>query len=259
MSTKASTSQLPNSKGTPNGSDNRKTELLKPELMRQSLKKRIIYLVVTEKYKNWEEVYKKLQSDGIPDDKDDVEKIRSYVDEVSEVRTGSSVLSLLPSRLSDVDPRWMFLNQEEKAHVRKLQSKNAGSRSVAAVESTNFAPMRKKGMERMTASSKSSHADKEKVKIDEKIPSPPKDEKRVEIEEDDYYVAPEPGIKRRAHNLAPLPTPQTTSSQTEGPSPPKRTKRNESASPPEDPPQKTPEPPKVSDSRSLQPERFFYS
>uniref|UniRef100_A0A8R1HNZ5 OCEL domain-containing protein n=1 Tax=Caenorhabditis japonica TaxID=281687 RepID=A0A8R1HNZ5_CAEJA len=247
MSAKASTSQLPHSKGTPNGSDSRKIDM-KSELMKKPLKKRVIHLVVTQKYKNWDEVYKKLQSDGLVGEKDEIEKTRCYVDEVSEAKPGMSVLCLKSNLLSEVDARWPFFNQDEKAHVRRLQAGPSGTRAVPAEAANNFAPMRKKGMERMTASSKSSSSEKkEKVeKVEEKIPSPVKEEKRVVEEEDDYYTAPEP--RRRAHNAPPPPTtpavpaapiPQTASSQTDGPSPPKRTKRNESASPPEDPPQQT--------------------
>lgn len=238
VSSKASTSQLPNSKGTPNGSESKKIDM-KPELMKKSVKKRIIHLVVTQKYSNWEEVYKKLKSDGLPAEKDEIEKIRSCVEEVSETRPEMTILSLRSNFLSEVDQRWMFFNQDEKAHVRRLCQ--SGSRVVPT--ESNFAPMRKKGMERMTASSKTtSEKDKVKEKLDEKIPSPPKEQRRVEVDEDDYYAAPEPANKRRAHNLVPqVVAPQTTSSQTEGPSPSKRTKRNESASPPEDPAQKSTE------------------
>lgn len=237
ISSKASTSQLPNSKGTPNGSDSKKIDM-KPELMKKSIKKRIIHLVVTQKYSDWEEVYKKLKSDGLAEEKDEIEKIRSCVDEVSETRPEMSILSLRSSFLSEVDQRWMFFNQDEKAHVRRLCQ--SGSR-VAPTES-NFAPMRKKGMERMTASSKTtSEKDKMKEKNEEKLPSPPKEQKRVEMEEEDYYPAPEPANKRRAHNLAPQSVSQTAYSQAEGQTPSKRAKRNESASPPEDPPQKASE------------------
>ncbi|KAF1758170.1 hypothetical protein GCK72_014628 [Caenorhabditis remanei] len=242
ISSKASTSHLPSSKGTPNGSDCKKIDM-KPELMKKSIKKRIIHLVVTQKYSNWEEVYKKLKADGLAPEKDEIEKIRSCVEEVSETRPEMTILSLRSSFLSEVDQRWMFFNQDEKAHVRRL----CQSSSRVVQTENNFAPMRKKGMERMTASSKtSSEKDKVKEKVEEKIPSPPKELKRVEPEEDDYYPAPEPANKRRAHNLAPASIPpQTMSSQTEGPIPLKRTKRNESASPPEDPPQKAPEQPKL--------------
>uniref|UniRef100_A0A1I7TDT4 OCEL domain-containing protein n=1 Tax=Caenorhabditis tropicalis TaxID=1561998 RepID=A0A1I7TDT4_9PELO len=235
---KASTSQLPNSKGTPNGSDSKKIDM-KPELMKKSIKKRILHLVVTQKYSNWEEVYKKLKADGLPEEKDEIEKIRSCVEEVSETRPEMTVLSLRSNFLSEVDQRWMFFNQDEKAHVRRLCQTTS---RVAPTES-NFAPMRKKGMERMTASSKTA-SEKDK-KVEDKIPSPPKDQKCINVEEDDYYTAPEPANKRRAHNLAPPPVPQAVSSQTEGSTPSKRVKRNESASPPEDPPQKIMEHPKL--------------
>ncbi|CAI2351342.1 unnamed protein product [Caenorhabditis sp. 36 PRJEB53466] len=240
ISSKASTSHVPNPRGTPNGSDNRKVDILKPELMRQSIRKRIIHLVVTQKYKTWEEVFKKFQADGVPKEKADAETIQSLVEEVSEPRSGTSTLSLRTSLLSEVDARWKFFNQDEKAHVRRLQASQSGSRAAPA-ESTNFAPTRKKGMERMTASKSSSDRDKEKKEKVE-TPSPPKEEKRVESD-DDYYAAPEPAVKRRAHNLAPPPVaaPQTTSSQTEGP-PTKRPKRNESTSPLVDPPQQASEP-----------------
>lgn len=253
ISSKASTSQLPSSKGTPNGSDNKKIDM-KPELLKKSLKKRIIHLVVTQKYSNWEEVYKKLKSDGLPEEKDIVDRIKSCVNEVSETRPEMTILSLRSNFLSEVDQRWMFFNQDEKAHVRRL----CQSTSRVAPTESNFAPMRKKGMERMTASSKSSsEKDKAKDKVEENVPSPPKEQKRAEVVEDDYYPAPEPANKRRAHNLAPPPAPQTTSSQTEGPTP-KRTKINESTSPPEDPPQKTPElsklnPAKVTGMVAMQP------
>ncbi|UMM29628.1 hypothetical protein L5515_011893 [Caenorhabditis briggsae] len=243
ISSKASTSSFPNSKGTPNGSDSKKIDM-KPELMKKSIKKRIIHLVVTQKYSNWEDVHKKLKSDGLPEEKDEAEKIRSCVEEVSETRPEMSVLSLRSSFLSEVDQRWMFFNQDEKAHVRRLCQ--SGSR--AAPTESNFAPMRKKGMERMTASSKSSsEKDRVKEKVEEKALSPPKEQKPVVVvDDDDYYPVPEPANKRRAHNLAPPPsiTPQTTSSQTEGTTP-KRTKRNESTSPPVDQPQRAPEQPKL--------------
>lgn len=238
ISSKASTSHIPNSKGTPNGSDNKKIDM-KPELMKKSIKKRIIHLVVTQKYSNWEDVYNKLKSDGLSNEKDEIEKIQSCVEEVSETRPEMTVLSLRSSFLSEVDQRWMFFNQDEKAHVRRLCQ--SGSRVVPT--ENNFAPMRKKGMERMTATSKSSsEKDRVKEKVEEKVPSPPKDQKRKDPEDDDCYPVPEPANKRRAHNLAPPSIqPQTISSQTEGTLSSKRTKRNESASPPEDPPQKASE------------------
>lgn len=242
ISSKASSSHLPISKGTPNGSDSKKIDM-KPELMKKSIKKRVIHLVVTQKYSNWEEVYKKLKSDGLLEEKDGVEKIRGIIEEVSETRPDMTVLSLRSNFLPEVDQRWMFFNQEEKSHVRRLCQ--SGSR-VAPTES-NFAPMRKKGMERMTASSKSSsEKDRVKEKVEDKTPSPPATEqKRVDAEDDDYYPVPEPANKRRAHNLAPPPVnPQTTSSQTDGPTP-KRTKRNESTSPPVDQPNKVTEHPKL--------------
>lgn len=241
ISSKASTSHLPSSKGTPNGSDSKKIDM-KPELMKKSIRKRIIHLVVTQKYSNWEEVYNKLKSDGLSEEKDETANIRSCVEDVSETRPDMTVLSLRSSFLSEVDQRWMFFNQEEKARVRRLCQ--SGSR-VAPTE-TNFAPMRKKGMERMTASSKSStEKDRVKEKVEDKVSSPPKEHKRMDAD-DDYYPVPEPANKRRAHNLAPPPvTPQTTSSQTDGPTP-KRTKRNDSTSPQ----------PKVAEQQKLNPAKI---
>lgn len=141
-SSKASTSHVTtnNSKGTPNnGSESKKIDMT-PQLMKHSIKKRIIHLIVTQKYSNWEEVYKKLKSDGLPEEKDEIEKIRSCVEEVSETRPEMSVMSLRTSFLSEVDQRWMFFNQEEKSHVRRLC--NSGSR--VGPTDNNFAPLRKK-------------------------------------------------------------------------------------------------------------------
>ncbi|CAB3409771.1 unnamed protein product [Caenorhabditis bovis] len=226
--------------------------VVRNELMTRSLKKRIMHHVVTQKFKDWEEVYRKMKSEGLPKDKDtSPEIIERIVREVSEYASpNSACLSLKTSLLGELDARWMFYTQEEKAWVRKLQAKVSGNRS-APTDSSSFAPIRKKGMERMTATSRSTApSEKQEAKSlsPEEIPTPPTSQpssKAMEPMEsdDDVYEAPTIGVKRKAHSGAAAASAATNANGamathiTNIPETPaeKRVRRNESASPPEDP------------------------
>lgn len=133
-----------------------RNEQLRAELLRRPLRKRIIHLVVLQQFANWQEIFKRLKTEGVNPKEDPSERrISDMVRELSETTTspsGESRLSLRTSFYPEVDQRWPFFTQDEKSAVRKLV--NAQPLTSNDMDSSSFAPTRKKGMERMTASSR---------------------------------------------------------------------------------------------------------
>lgn len=93
--------------------------------------------------------------------------------EVSEPSgSGSTKITLKPSLYGEVDTRWLWYNQEEKAYVRRVTQGLSSSQP----KSSSFAPMRKSGMERMQApthSSSNSVSSSGQTVSPEAIPTPP--------------------------------------------------------------------------------------
>ncbi|CAI5447888.1 unnamed protein product [Caenorhabditis angaria] len=175
--------------------------MMKSNLLSQPLRKRIAHLIVTQKYKSWEEIYAKLSSDGLSADCDG-NVVKSLVKKLGDFSTSSPYLYLLPNFMPEVNFRWPFYTTEEKELVRKIQQKAANV--TVQPQDSSFAPTRRKGMEKMTASSRRNPTDssssaappKPAEKTPEKPAPPP-----VKIEEKDEEMdipAPQ-GIKRKAH------------------------------------------------------------
>uniref|UniRef100_A0A1I7XSK8 OCEL domain-containing protein n=1 Tax=Heterorhabditis bacteriophora TaxID=37862 RepID=A0A1I7XSK8_HETBA len=141
------------------------TQHLNSELRKKKLRQRIIQLVVTGKLHNSDEVLKILRKDGLGEEQDSPRRVDEIVREVAD-STGcgdSARLALKPSLNGEVDTRWPWFTQEEKAYVRRI------TQNLSQTKSSSFAPMRKSGMERMQAPS---HAPQQTVSP-EAIPTPP--------------------------------------------------------------------------------------
>ncbi|CAD6195194.1 unnamed protein product [Caenorhabditis auriculariae] len=232
-----------------------KPDVLRGELKRQPLRSRVIHLVVTQRFKNSEEIFKKLRSDGVAEETDLQKRVEEMVRELSEQLNDR--LSLKTTYYPKVDPRWPFYTPDEKAKVRKLLAAGSGVRP-AQLESSSFAPMRKSGMERMHPGR---NADKSASTVltpqgqtvsPEAIPTPPMSRpasggstasaktssapRDSPISDEDTIPLMPTGVKRKAHvpNVA-TSTTTTSSKDPEGATSEKRPRRLESASPPDDP------------------------
>ncbi|KHN86759.1 RNA polymerase II elongation factor ELL [Toxocara canis] len=129
--------------------------LVRAELSRKPLRKRVIHLVVLGKFRSADEVVAQLKKDAINEDGvQEAVKARDIVDEVAETGKETGRLQLKQSFYNEldnhfikhndifgvqVDARWPGFNSEEKSMVRKILSGNMGNAS-------NFAPTRKSGM-----------------------------------------------------------------------------------------------------------------
>ncbi|PIO61489.1 hypothetical protein TELCIR_16987, partial [Teladorsagia circumcincta] len=124
------------------------TQHLNSELRKKKLRQRIIQLVVLGKFSSADLVLRQLRKDGLNEEAGIERRVEDIVREVSEPSgSGSTKITLKPSLYGEVDTRWLWYNQEEKAYVRRVTQGLSSSQT----KSTSFAPMRKSGMERMQA------------------------------------------------------------------------------------------------------------
>ncbi|VDM57556.1 unnamed protein product [Angiostrongylus costaricensis] len=131
------------------------TQHLNSELRKKKLRQRIIQLVVLGKFSGADLVLRQLRKDGLNEEADIERRVEDIVGEVSEPSgSGSSKITLKPSLYAEVDTRWLWYNQEEKAYVRRVTQ----GLSSTQTKSTTFAPTRKSGIERMQAPSHSSNS-----------------------------------------------------------------------------------------------------
>ncbi|WKY04327.1 hypothetical protein Q1695_005379 [Nippostrongylus brasiliensis] len=237
------------------------TQHLNSELRKKKLRQRIIQLVVLGKFTGADLVLRQLRKDGLSDEAGIERRVEDIVREVSEPSgSGSNKITLKPSLYGEVDTRWLWYNQEEKAYVRRITQ----GLSTTTQKNTSFAPMRKSGMERMQApghssSSSNSISSSGQTVSPEAIPTPPNSRPASAVsapirktppppkhtatttvlngsreQTPNVYRSPQqPDVpsanKRKAH----VPPPATTTQQPR-PNDAKRP-RQESASPPEDP------------------------
>lgn len=149
------------------------TQHLNSELRKKKLRQRIIQLVVLEKFSSADLILRQLRKDGLNEEADIERRVEDIVGEVSEPSgSSSSKITLKPSLYAEVDTRWLWYNQEEKAYVRRVTQ----GLSSTQMKSTTFAPMRKSGMERMQAPnhpSNSSSLSSGNTVSPEAIPTPP--------------------------------------------------------------------------------------
>lgn len=150
------------------------TQHLNSELRKKKLRQRIIQLVVLGKFSGADLVLRQLRKDGLNEEAGIERRVEDIVREVSEPSSsGSSKITLKPSLYGEVDTRWLWYNQEEKAYVRRVTQGLSSSQT----KSTTFAPMRKSGMERMQAPSHSSSnpslSSSGQTVSPEAIPTPP--------------------------------------------------------------------------------------
>ncbi|VDO67352.1 unnamed protein product [Heligmosomoides polygyrus] len=98
-------------------------------------------------------ILRQLRRDGLNEEAGIERRVEDIVREVSEPSgSGSTKITLKPSLYGEVDTRWLWYNQEEKAYVRRVTQGLSSSQP----KSSSFAPMRKSGMERMQAPTHSS-------------------------------------------------------------------------------------------------------
>ncbi|KJH44350.1 hypothetical protein DICVIV_09619 [Dictyocaulus viviparus] len=149
------------------------TQHLNSELRKKKLRQRIIQLVVLGKFSGADLVLRQLRKDGLNEEADIERRVEDIVGEVSEPSgSGSSKITLKPSLYPEVDTRWLWYNQEEKAYVRRVTQGLSSSQT----KSCSFAPVRKSGMERMQApthQSNSSSLTSGNTVSPEAIPTPP--------------------------------------------------------------------------------------
>ncbi|KHJ79091.1 hypothetical protein OESDEN_21271, partial [Oesophagostomum dentatum] len=159
------------SSGTPRATP---TQHLNGELRKKKLRQRIIQLVVLGKFSGADSILRQLRKDGLSDETGIERRVEDIVREVSESSSSvdSNKLTLKPAFYGEVDTRWLWYNQEEKAYVRRVTQ----GLSTSQGKSSNFAPMRKSGMERMQAPSHSSNNSSSapgQTVSPEAIPTPP--------------------------------------------------------------------------------------
>ncbi|KAL6739555.1 hypothetical protein Aduo_012994 [Ancylostoma duodenale] len=165
-------SQNNGSSGTPRATP---TQHLNSELRKKKLRQRIIQLVVLGKFSGADLILRQLRKDGLNEEAGIERRVEDIVREVSEPSNSgdSNKLTLKPSFYGEVDTRWLWYNQEEKAYVRRVTQGLSSSQT----KSSSFAPMRKSGMERMQApshsSSNSSSSAPGQTVSPEAIPTPP--------------------------------------------------------------------------------------
>ncbi|KAJ1348435.1 hypothetical protein KIN20_003734 [Parelaphostrongylus tenuis] len=172
-----STGSNNNSSQQNNGSSNvtrtTPTQHLNSELRKKKLRQRIIQLVVLGKFSGADLVLRQLRKDGLNEEADIERRVEDIVEEVSEPSgSGSSKITLKPSLYGEVDTRWLWYNQEEKAYVRRVTQGLSSSQT----KSSTFAPLRKSGMERMQAPSHTSNTSSSttgNTVSPEAIPTPP--------------------------------------------------------------------------------------
>uniref|UniRef100_A0A7I4YHM5 OCEL domain-containing protein n=1 Tax=Haemonchus contortus TaxID=6289 RepID=A0A7I4YHM5_HAECO len=148
------------------------TQHLNSELRKKKLRQRIIQLVVLGKFSGADLVLRQLRKDGLNEEAGIERRVEDIVREVSEPSgSGSTKITLKPSLYGEVDTRWLWYNQEEKAYVRRVTQGLSSSQT----KSTTFAPMRKSGMERMQAPghSSSNSSSSGQTVSPEAIPTPP--------------------------------------------------------------------------------------
>ncbi|PAV77373.1 hypothetical protein WR25_12557 [Diploscapter pachys] len=145
---------------------------LRHELQKTPLRKRVIHLIATGQHRSWKEVYTRLEEDGLSDEQKSKSRIESMIGELSDLQqlpNRSPKLALKPSLYNELDMRWKWFNEDEKATVRRLVS--SGKAHTSASEEA-FAPVRKSHVERIQAGSRS---DKQQSRVvsPESIPTPP--------------------------------------------------------------------------------------
>uniref|UniRef100_A0A915AUN2 OCEL domain-containing protein n=2 Tax=Parascaris univalens TaxID=6257 RepID=A0A915AUN2_PARUN len=143
-SSDSSKSSLPkaanNSQSGSNAAGSAGARLVRAELSRKPLRKRVIHLVVLGRFRNADEVIAQLKKEAINEDGiQEAAKARDIVDEVSETGKETGRLQLKQSLYNEVDARWPGFNSDEKSMVRKILSGNTSSVS-------NFAPIRRSGI-----------------------------------------------------------------------------------------------------------------
>ncbi|ETN83221.1 hypothetical protein NECAME_07519 [Necator americanus] len=159
------------SSGTPRATP---TQHLNSELRKKKLRQRIIQLVVLGKFSGADLILRQLRKDGLNEEAGLERRVEDIVREVSEPSSGTDTTKIVlrPAFYGEVDTRWLWYNQEEKAYVRRVTQGLSSSQT----KSSTFAPMRKSGMERMQApchsSTNSSSASGQTVSP-EAIPTPP--------------------------------------------------------------------------------------
>lgn len=195
------------------------------ELLKKSLRARVIHVVVTARYKSASEILKRLEKDGLPDDCDRHE-LESIIDEVSEVMQSSSSgrLALRPNVTNEVDSNWYWFTSEERAHVRKMLGSAPATSSVVA-------PMRKSGITSRfnTASNTVSP---------EVVPTPPAAQNARRVSPKEAVIQPPPAPKESPLQTIVEEVPQTTTKRkahVPAAQVPEKRPRGESLSPPEDP------------------------
>ncbi|CAJ0601312.1 unnamed protein product [Cylicocyclus nassatus] len=238
------------SSGTPRATP---TQHLNSELRKKKLRQRIIQLVVLGKFSGADSILRQLRKDGLADEAGIERRVEDIVREVSEPSSSgdSNKITLKPTFYGEVDTRWLWYTQDEKAYVRRVTQ----GLSTSQAKSSNFAPMRKSGMERMQApthpSNNSTSAPGQTVSP-EAIPTPPSSRPASAVSAPMRKTPPNPpksvstvvnGSREQTPSSYRSPIGETTSvnkrkahvpAQQQRPNDGKRP-RQESASPPEDP------------------------
>uniref|UniRef100_A0A0N5ARX6 OCEL domain-containing protein n=1 Tax=Syphacia muris TaxID=451379 RepID=A0A0N5ARX6_9BILA len=115
--------------------------IVRAEISRKPLRKRVIHLVLLGKFSTFEEVVTQLKKDSVnvkEESTPEALKAKEILEEVTEINRNTGRLQLKQSLYNEVDPRWPGFNSEEKAAVRKILAGNMGS--------NNFAPIRRNGI-----------------------------------------------------------------------------------------------------------------
>lgn len=117
------------------------------EIMKKTLRERVIHLVVTSRFKSTDEVIGRLRKDGLSPEQDSRKAIEELIREVSETSESGRIF-LKHKFFSEVNLKWKWLSTEETNYIRKLQNPTNNSSS-----NTSFAPSRKSGVDRVMAPS----------------------------------------------------------------------------------------------------------
>ncbi|TMS37910.1 hypothetical protein L596_004747 [Steinernema carpocapsae] len=127
---------------------------LRQELMRKSMRVRVLHLLATAKYPTADDVVAKVARDGFKDaNVDESATVRQLIEDLSDKNTKGDRITLKSQYFPEINMSWPWFSTEEKRHVRIAIAANSNSSA-----SSNFAPTRNSRVAPVQAPSAPAHA-----------------------------------------------------------------------------------------------------